>query len=181
MKISAKAEYACLAVLALARQNPDDPPVRIREISEAHGIPERYLVQILLQLKGAGLVTSTRGASGGYRLARPASAISLGQVLNAIEGPDAPPRESVLKLASVRKHAPSDEVRVMSDIAPRTAPSASRSQLSRFGPRLGGKTRQRRLRPIHPTDHLPISNKLLGGPHTQIIALVRRNSASPAA
>ena len=52
------------------------PPLRIREISESHGIPERYLVQILLQLKGAGLVASTRGASGGYRLARPAAEIS---------------------------------------------------------------------------------------------------------
>ncbi len=64
MKISAKAEYACLAILAPARRNPVDPPVRIREISENHGIPERYLVQILLQLKGAGLVASTRGVGG---------------------------------------------------------------------------------------------------------------------
>src|SRR5205823_12267453 len=94
MKISAKAEYACLAILALARHRADEPPVRIREIAEAHGIPERYLVQILLQLKGAGLVASTRGASGGYRLARPASSISLGEILTAIDGPDAPPRES---------------------------------------------------------------------------------------
>ena len=93
MKISAKAEYACLAVLALARHRPDEPPVRIREIAEAHGIPERYLVQILLQLKGAGLVTSTRGASGGYKLARPAESISLGEVLTAIDGPPEPPRE----------------------------------------------------------------------------------------
>src|SRR3954468_18261686 len=92
MKISAKAEYACLAVLALARKSPDDPPVRIREISAAHGIPERYLVQILLQLKGAGLVVSTRGASGGYRLARPATSITLGEVLTAIDGPEAPVR-----------------------------------------------------------------------------------------
>lgn len=94
MKISAKAEYACLAILALARRNPVDPPVRIREISENHGIPERYLVQILLQLKGAGLVASTRGASGGYRLARSPASISLGEVLTAIDGPDSPPRES---------------------------------------------------------------------------------------
>lgn len=94
MKISAKAEYACLAMLALARHRPDDPPVRIREIAEAHGIPERYLVQILLQLKGAGLVVSTRGASGGYRLARPAAAISLREVLSAIDGPDEPASRS---------------------------------------------------------------------------------------
>jgi Rrf2 family transcriptional regulator, cysteine metabolism repressor len=94
MKISAKAEYACLAVLALAHHGPDDPPLRIREISEAYGIPDRYLVQILLQLKGAGLVTSTRGASGGYRLARVASTITLSEVLSAIEGPDAAHHES---------------------------------------------------------------------------------------
>ncbi len=93
MKISAKSEYACLALLALARPASDDSPVRIREIAEEHGIPERYLVQILLQLKGAGLVLSTRGAAGGYRLARPATSISLGEVLTAIDGPDAPPRD----------------------------------------------------------------------------------------
>jgi Rrf2 family cysteine metabolism transcriptional repressor len=94
MKVSAKAEYACLAVLALARHRPEEPPVRIREIAEANDIPERYLVQILLQLKGAGLVTSTRGAAGGYRLARPAAEISLGEVLTAIDGPGDPPKKS---------------------------------------------------------------------------------------
>jgi Rrf2 family transcriptional regulator, cysteine metabolism repressor len=94
MKISAKAEYACLALLALAQQSPDAPPLRIREISDTHAIPERYLVQILLQLKGAGLVVSTRGASGGYRLARPAAKITLSEVLAVIDGPDAPQRGS---------------------------------------------------------------------------------------
>jgi Rrf2 family protein len=94
MKISAKAEYACLALLELALQGADGPPVRIREISETHGIPERYLVQILLQLKGAGLVVSTRGASGGYHLARPAARIALGEVLAAIDGPDSAQRVS---------------------------------------------------------------------------------------
>jgi Rrf2 family cysteine metabolism transcriptional repressor len=94
MKISAKSEYACLAMLALARAGRDDPPVRIRDISGGNDIPERYLVQILLHLKAAGLVTSTRGASGGYRLARPAAAISLGEVLTAIEGPEAAAKPS---------------------------------------------------------------------------------------
>src|SRR3981081_4112348 len=117
MKISAKAEYACLAVLALARQNLDDSPIRIREISEGHGIPERYLVQILLQLKGAGLVTSTRGASGGYRLARPGAAISLAEVLSAIDGPDAPPRPgqrpAARALAAVWEHVRAAERAVL--------------------------------------------------------------------
>jgi len=93
MKVSAKAEYACLAVLALAEQGPDAPPLRIREISESHGIPERYLVQILLQLKGSGLVASTRGAAGGYRLARDPETISIREVLSAVDGPDAAVRE----------------------------------------------------------------------------------------
>jgi Rrf2 family cysteine metabolism transcriptional repressor len=131
MKISAKSEYACLAVLALARQSADDPPTRIREISEANGIPERYLVQILLQLKGAGLVTSTRGASGGYRLARAASSISLGEVLTAIDGPESPPREShepaAQVLAAVWAHVRAAERDVLdktsiAQLAERTAP-----------------------------------------------------------
>ncbi len=117
MKISAKSEYACLALLALARQSPDDPPIRIREISEEHGIPERYLVQILLQLKGAGLVVSTRGASGGYRLARPALSISLAEVLSAIDGPDPSPRPgqrpAARALSAVWEHVRAAEYAVL--------------------------------------------------------------------
>ncbi len=56
MRISAKAEYACLAVIALARSHHDHRPLPIREIAEAHGIPAKFLTQILLRLKGAGLV-----------------------------------------------------------------------------------------------------------------------------
>ena len=131
MKISAKAEYACLAMIALARGRADDPPVRIREIAETHGIPERYLVQILLQLKGAGLVASTRGASGGYRLARPSHAISLSEVLSAIDGPEEPPRGAPCPSAAALSLV-WDEVRAaekavldhtsMADLAARTAP-----------------------------------------------------------
>src|SRR5436309_1650980 len=118
-------------MLALARLGPDDPPVRIREISEAHGIPERYLVQILLQLKGSGLVASTRGAAGGYRLARPAATISLGEVLTAIDGPDAPPREALRPaaraLAAVWEHVRAAEKAVLdrtsiAQLAEMTAP-----------------------------------------------------------
>lgn len=89
MKLSAKAEYACLAMIELAKRSPGDPPARIHEIAEFHKIPERYLVQILLQLKGAGLVSSVRGAMGGYLLAKPADTIALSDILNAIDGPEA--------------------------------------------------------------------------------------------
>jgi len=88
MKLSAKTEYACLAMLELAARHDVGEPVRIRDIADEHGIPSRFLVQILLQLKGAGLVTSTRGASGGYQLSKPPDEISLGEVMAVIEGPE---------------------------------------------------------------------------------------------
>lgn len=86
MKVSAKTEYACLAMLELAAQYGTGEPVRIRAIADEHGIPSRFLVQILLQLKGAGFVASTRGAAGGYQLVRPPNEISLGEVMSVIEG-----------------------------------------------------------------------------------------------
>jgi Rrf2 family protein len=86
MRISAKTEYACIAMLDLAAQFSADEPVRIREIAERHSVPPRFLVQILLQLKGAGLVASVRGASGGYRLLCPPDEISLGRVMEVVDG-----------------------------------------------------------------------------------------------
>ncbi|HEX4130033.1 MAG TPA: Rrf2 family transcriptional regulator [Pirellulales bacterium] len=91
MRVSAKAEYACLAMLELAASYGSGEPVRIRKIAERHGIPSRFLVQILLQLKGAGYVNSTRGAAGGYELIRAPNKISLGEVMQIIEGPDESP------------------------------------------------------------------------------------------
>jgi Rrf2 family protein len=86
MRISAKTEYACIAMLELAAQYASDEPVRIREIAERHSVPPRFLVQILLQLKGVGLVASVRGAAGGYRLLSPPNQISLGRVMEVIDG-----------------------------------------------------------------------------------------------
>ncbi len=86
MKHSAKTEYACIAVLELARRYEQGEPVRIRDIADTHEIPSRFLVQILLQLKGAGYVTSARGAAGGYMLVKPPAKISLGEVMSVIEG-----------------------------------------------------------------------------------------------
>ena len=86
MNISAKTEYACIALLELAAQHGSGEPVRIRTIAETHGIPSRFLVQILLQLKGAGLVSSTRGASGGYQLIKEPAEITLGEIMDVIEG-----------------------------------------------------------------------------------------------
>ena len=87
VNISAKMEYACIAVLELAKYWGHEEPLHIRDIAEAHGIPPRFLVQILLQLKGAGLVNSTRGATGGYYLSRTPDSISLLEVMSVIDGP----------------------------------------------------------------------------------------------
>jgi Rrf2 family protein len=91
LPFSAKAEYACIAMLELAARYGDPQPVRLKAIAEAHNIPQRFLVQILLQLKGSGLVVSARGAAGGYLLARSPKAITLADVLNVLERHDRPP------------------------------------------------------------------------------------------
>jgi Rrf2 family protein len=88
VKVSAKTEYACIAMLELAGNFGSSEPVRIRTIAEEHDIPPRFLVQILLQLKGAGLVTSTRGAAGGYHLVKSPAELTLGEVMGVIEGPN---------------------------------------------------------------------------------------------
>ena len=85
MKVSAKAQYACFAMVQLASSHGQRQPVRVKAIADAHGIPQRFLVQILLQLKGAGLVASVRGASGGYQLARGPDEIVLADVINTID------------------------------------------------------------------------------------------------
>ncbi len=93
MRVSAKAEYACIAMVELAANFGEPQPVRLKSIAEAHGIPQRFLVQILLQLKGIGLIVSVRGALGGYQLARRPEKISLVEIIHAIDAP-APARSS---------------------------------------------------------------------------------------
>ena len=95
MNISAKTEYACIAVLELAVRYEQGKPVRIREIAEANGIPSRFLVQILLQLKSAGIVGSTRGAAGGYQLVKPPGEITLAEVMAVSDGQLSDPVSSV--------------------------------------------------------------------------------------
>jgi Rrf2 family transcriptional regulator, cysteine metabolism repressor len=87
MKVSAKAQYACVAMLELALGYQDSSPMQIKMIADAHGISQRFLVQILLQLKVAGLVVSVRGASGGYHLAKSPDRVTLGEIIHAIDQP----------------------------------------------------------------------------------------------
>lgn len=86
MKASVKSDYACRAVEALALHHPSPRPMCIEEIARLRRIPANYLVQILLELKHAGLIQSRRGKTGGYALARPPAQITLGDVLRAVQG-----------------------------------------------------------------------------------------------
>lgn len=82
--VSAKVEYATLAILELAARADQGHPVPLRDIACSQQIPGQFLVQLLQRLKVAGLVRSTRGAAGGYLLARPADKISVWDVWAAV-------------------------------------------------------------------------------------------------
>lgn len=86
MKLSVKSDYAARAVLGLARHYPTGAAVRVEQLAAEQGIPANYLVQILIELKGQGLVRSVRGKEGGYLLAKPPAEISLGDVVRAAHG-----------------------------------------------------------------------------------------------
>ncbi|HLI86019.1 MAG TPA: Rrf2 family transcriptional regulator [Bryobacteraceae bacterium] len=88
MHISVKGEYALHALIDLALEQPGEP-VKIAEIARRQKIPQKFLELILAGLKQGGFVESRRGAEGGYMLARPADAITLGDVLRFVEGPRA--------------------------------------------------------------------------------------------
>lgn len=87
--ISNKARYAFRALLAIAG-TPGGQPVTSAEIAARHGIPHKFLEQILLDLRNAGILESRRGKHGGYVMLRPADTISFGEVLRLFEGPLAP-------------------------------------------------------------------------------------------
>jgi Rrf2 family protein len=87
MRISAKADYAVRAAAELAAPERTDGPVKGEQLAAAQGIPRKFLENILADLRHAGLVRTRRGAEGGYALTRPASQISVAEVLRAVEGP----------------------------------------------------------------------------------------------
>ncbi|HEX8074403.1 MAG TPA: Rrf2 family transcriptional regulator, partial [Thermoleophilaceae bacterium] len=89
MNFSAKTEYGVRLMVRLGRQDGGEP-TSLKAIAEAEGLPLPYLDHVVADLKRAGLVTSTRGAHGGYRLGRPAEDISMDQVVLALEGSIAP-------------------------------------------------------------------------------------------
>ncbi len=97
MRISAKVDYAMRALVELAAGS-SGRPVTAERLAGAQGIPQKFLQNILLELRRAGIAESHRGPDGGHALARPADRITVADVIRAVDGP----------LGSVAGHAPED-------------------------------------------------------------------------
>jgi Rrf2 family protein len=89
MRLSTKGEYASRAMLELSLHY-QEKPLHIRDISRAQDIPQRFLEQILLQLKRAGYLRSRKGPDGGYYLSRSPAEINVAEVIRVMDGPLAP-------------------------------------------------------------------------------------------
>jgi Rrf2 family protein len=88
VRVSTRGDYASRALLSLAlHEHEGSGPTSVRDIAERTGLPQPYLEQILLALKGAGLVRSKRGVGGGYTLALEPVSITLGDIVSAVDGP----------------------------------------------------------------------------------------------
>ena len=89
MDIPAKSDYAVRAMLALAELTADDPDslATVEQLADQQGLPRKFLEAILRDLRRAGLVRTRRGAHGGYSLAVPASQVTIGMILRAVDGP----------------------------------------------------------------------------------------------
>jgi len=85
MRLSTRSRYGVRLMLALA-ENKQKKPVFLKDIANSEEISEKYLSQIIIPLKGKGLVTTFRGAHGGYLLSKPASEISLREIIEPLEG-----------------------------------------------------------------------------------------------
>jgi len=101
MRVSARSDYACKALLELSSHWPNKEPVQLQVISDRQNIPVRYLVQILIQLKRAGLVESSRGKDGGYNLSKPPTEIRLGELMRQTSGALLPVANSATSKTSV--------------------------------------------------------------------------------
>ena len=86
LELSAKTEYAYWALFELARRHGHEAPVALRDVVRGYGLSEKFLLQVMLELKKGGLVESRRGKDGGYRLARPPAEVSFGDILHVTEG-----------------------------------------------------------------------------------------------
>lgn len=98
MRISRAATYAILAAIQLS-ESSSAPPIPCSQLAQLGDMPERFLLQVLRNLVNEGLLKSTRGVDGGYRLAKPLSQITLLEIIEAIDGPVQPDLPQIAGLA----------------------------------------------------------------------------------
>jgi Rrf2 family protein len=124
--LAQKTRYALRSLLYIA-EHTAGAPVQLARIAETQRVPPKYLELIMLDLKKAGLVTSTRGPRGGYRLTRAPGEISFGEIVRAMEGPIA-----LVSCASVNFYAPCGDCHDEATCAIRRAFSILRDQSSQL-------------------------------------------------
>ena len=124
--LAQRTRYALRSLLYLAEEQ-DGAPVQLARIAETQRVPPKYLELIMLDLKKAGLVRSTRGPKGGYRLARAPAEISFGEIVRVMEGPIA-----LVSCASVNFYEPCGDCRDEASCAIRKAFAILRDQTTNF-------------------------------------------------
>ena len=142
MKLSSKGRYGVRALYDIAFHN-DGKPTQIREIAEREAIPARFLEQIFQDLKRAGLIGSKRGPRGGYHLARPASEISVGDVIRALEGPVAVLDDEEVRAGRVGPDATASVFRDLAAAVQRCFDQVSIADVCARGIELGATNRAR--------------------------------------
>jgi Rrf2 family protein len=104
MELSCKVDYACIALLELATRHKQGKPTSVNEIALSQSIPIRYLDQVMAMLRRAGIITSQRGAKGGYHLAREPWQIKLTDIVVALDG-ESPQEQKNLDTLTAEKAA----------------------------------------------------------------------------
>ena len=124
--LAQRTRYALRSLLYLAEEQ-DGAPVQLARIAETQRVPPKYLELIMLDLKKAGLVRSTRGPKGGYRLDRAPAEISFGEIVRVMEGPIA-----LVSCASVNFYEPCGDCKDEASCAIRKAFAILRDQTTNF-------------------------------------------------
>jgi Rrf2 family protein len=145
VRISAKGEYAIKAMVDLALHAGRDLQP-IQDIAARQGIPQRYLEQVLLQLKRSGFLYARRGSAGGYRLGRPADTITVGALLRAVDGPASRP-DSSRREGGPAGEAAAGLAELWQDIADAVASVVDRTTLEDL--RRRAEERRRAARPMY--------------------------------
>ena len=128
MRISRASTYAILAAVQLS-DAPASPPVPCSQLAQLGDMPERFLLQVLRNLVNEGILKSTRGVDGGYRLAKPLSQITLLDIVEAIDGPIQPELPQIAGLAPPSQRRLAEVLGDISDDAKRRLGGITLSQL----------------------------------------------------